>query len=445
MCGPRMARRFVRTMATAAFCAALGACGGGNGDGDDTPANQHPTAAFTVSPGSGLVPLTIAVDGRASVDPDGTISTYAWDFGDGSAAASGATAAHDYAAVGHYTITLRVTDNAGTTASIARSVTAMTDVAAEWYAVTEIPSLGGSYTEPRRVNNRGQVTGYSYLANSKTEHAFLYANGSTRDLGTLGGPHSYGRDLNDAGEVVGDSDVASVYHAFLYRAGTMVDLGTLGGPYSEAFGINDAGQVVGSSFIDVTSMRAFVHEDDAMHSLGTLGGDYSVAVDVAGDGTVAGMSRTATNEQHLFLYRNGAMTDAGGSTAGFDLWVEAINDHTDVVGMWVPPQGYPGYTGFLYRDGVLSELVPGYSEPRDVNDAGVVVGYAHFGPEGRAFVWDATNGLQDINTLVDPSLGLTLAAMQGINDIGQIVGHGYHTASGVSVAVLLTPATRPAP
>jgi probable HAF family extracellular repeat protein len=440
-----MTRQFVRTVATAALCAALGACGGDNGDGDGTPANQPPTAAFTMSPGSGLVPLTIAVDGRASADPDGTISTYAWDFGDGSAAASGATATHDYASVGYYTITLRVTDNAGTTASVAHSVTAMTDVAAEWYSVTEIPSLGGSYTEPRRINNRGEVTGYSYLANSKTEHAFLYSNGSTRDLGTLGGLQSYGMGLNDAGEVVGRSNVASAYHAFLYRAGTMMDLGTLGGPYSEAFGINDAGQVVGSSFIDSTSMRAFIRESGAMRSLGTLGGDYSVAVDVADDGTVAGMSWTTTNQRHLFLYRNGSMTDAGSGAAGFDLWAEAINDRTDVVGMWVPPQGYPGYTGFLYRDGVLRELVAGYSEPQDVNDAGVVVGYAHFGMDGHAFVWDATNGIQDLNTMIDPSLGLTLAAMQGINDIGQIVGHGYRTGSGQNVAVLLTPANPPPP
>jgi hypothetical protein len=35
--------------------------------------------------------------------------------------------------------------------------------------------------------------------------------------------------------------------------------------------------------------------------------------------------------------------------------------------------------------------------------------------------------------------------MQGINDIGQIVGHGYRTGSGQNVAVLLTPATPPPP
>jgi probable HAF family extracellular repeat protein len=89
--------------------------------------------------------------------------------------------------------------------------------------------------------------------------------------------------------------------------------------------------------------------------------------------------------------------------------------------------------------------VSGYSEPADINDAGVVVGYAHFGNDGHALVWDATNGMQDLNTLIDPSLGLTLVVMQGINDVGQIVGHGYRTATGANVAVLLTPTSAPAP
>jgi probable HAF family extracellular repeat protein len=439
-----MDRPFGRAVVVATYCVALGACGGG-GDGGGGDRNLAPTAAFEVTPAAGLVPLTVSVDARASTDSDGAISGYLWDFGDGSASVSGVTATHDYAMVGYYTITLGVTDDDGAATQVTHSVTAMTDVAAEWYSVVEIPSLGGWYTEPQRVNNRGQVTGSSYLADSETGHAFLYSAGSTRDLGTLGGAESSGSDLNDSGDVVGVSETASGSRAFLYHAGSMRDLGTLGGSHSEAHGINASGQIVGASYTDTGSMRAFIHENGAMRSLGTLGGDYSAASDVAGNGRVAGSSRTAADAEHLFIYANGSMADAGGGAVDSGLLVRAINDRTDVVGMWVPPQGYAGYTGFLYRDGALGSLVDGYSEPADVNDAGVVVGYAHFGNEGHAFVWDSTRGMQDLNTLIDPALGLTLQVMQGINDVGQIAGHGYRTGSGENVAVLLTPATRPAP
>jgi PKD repeat protein len=71
-------------------------------------ANVNPTASFTV--GGSL--LDLSVDGTGSTDTDGSIVSYAWDFGDG-ATATGATANHTYASAGTYTVTLTVTDNAG--------------------------------------------------------------------------------------------------------------------------------------------------------------------------------------------------------------------------------------------------------------------------------------------------------------------------------------------
>jgi hypothetical protein len=64
----------------------------------------------------------VQFDASASSDPDGTIISYAWSFGDGGTAV-GAVVSHSYAATGSYTAQLTVTDNGGKAAQVARTVT----------------------------------------------------------------------------------------------------------------------------------------------------------------------------------------------------------------------------------------------------------------------------------------------------------------------------------
>ena len=104
------------------LCVAIAACGGG-GDGDGGSGNAAPAASFTASPETGTAPLTVAFDAAASTDPDGSISGYAWNFGDGSTG-SGVNATHTFVAGGSYTVTLTVTDSAGATGTTTRTVTA---------------------------------------------------------------------------------------------------------------------------------------------------------------------------------------------------------------------------------------------------------------------------------------------------------------------------------
>ena len=78
-----------------------------------TAANAAPTAGFTYTCNAGLCQFT-----STSTDADGTIATYAWNFGE---PASGTNTSnledpgHTFAAAGNYTVTLTVTDNAGGT------------------------------------------------------------------------------------------------------------------------------------------------------------------------------------------------------------------------------------------------------------------------------------------------------------------------------------------
>lgn len=166
------------------------------------------------------------------------------------------------------------------------------------------------------VNDLGYVTGYAYVTKADgtvAYHAYLLmpldtdndgvgdtwfmdANGNTSfeqsianggngvnvlmlDLGTLGGTNSWGRDVNNNGLVVGESDFRSasgerVTRAFRWSAGTMMDLGTLrtdpNRGSSSASGVNDSGDIVGWAENDRSERRAFVYRNGQMQDLNTL-------------------------------------------------------------------------------------------------------------------------------------------------------------------------------
>jgi YVTN family beta-propeller protein len=89
--------------------------------GPNLPSGSSPVAAFSAPRARPKVP--VAFDASASHDPDGPISTYAWDFGDHlSASTSGPGASHTYAAPGTYQVGLRLTDGQGALASTTRSI-----------------------------------------------------------------------------------------------------------------------------------------------------------------------------------------------------------------------------------------------------------------------------------------------------------------------------------
>jgi PKD repeat protein len=79
-----------------------------------TPANLPPMAAPLGNPGGGPAPLLVHLDGSASMDPDGSLVDWLWDFGDGSSGA-GPVLSHVYNVPGTYQITLTVTDHEGVT------------------------------------------------------------------------------------------------------------------------------------------------------------------------------------------------------------------------------------------------------------------------------------------------------------------------------------------
>ena len=79
-----------------------------------TSFNQAPIANGTITPTTVQYQGTLSYNASLSSDPDGTITAYNWNFGDGTTSTS-ASGTKAYSAPGSYTATLKVTDNKGAT------------------------------------------------------------------------------------------------------------------------------------------------------------------------------------------------------------------------------------------------------------------------------------------------------------------------------------------
>ena len=84
-----------------------------------------PTAALAVTPTCGTAPLSVTADASASTAGNSPISSYSFDFGDGTTVGpqSGATANHTYQSAGTYQVTVTVTDGNNLTSTANQTVT----------------------------------------------------------------------------------------------------------------------------------------------------------------------------------------------------------------------------------------------------------------------------------------------------------------------------------
>ncbi len=87
----------------------------------DFGANQPPKATISAAPLDGFAPLEVTFDGAQSADPDGSITTYAWTFGDGASSTEPAPT-HTYTEPGAYVVTLAVMDSGGATSATSATI-----------------------------------------------------------------------------------------------------------------------------------------------------------------------------------------------------------------------------------------------------------------------------------------------------------------------------------
>lgn len=318
------------------------------------------------------------------------------------------------------------------------------------YKVTDLGTLGGHTSRAYAINDVGQVVGHADLPDGPGSHAFLWQEGTMRDLGSLDGyfGHSTAYDINNLGYVVGSTDVEEDYaHPFVWYGGGLIQMHTLGGP-GAAYSINEDNWIGGTSKYQNSvecavewavggdakdlndwlpagspwrlrsghiynqlgqyavrgcieyECHAFILEHDGLTDLGTLGGSYSSPEDINASGQVVGTSSIPSGHFHAFLWQNGTMTDLG--TLGNNA-----------------------------------------SRANAVNNAGLVVGDIYMGGgtiPSHAFVW-AYDKMSNLNDLIPSDSGWVLASARDINENGQIVGYGV--MGGLTHAFLLTPLLQP--
>lgn len=148
---------------------------------DVTKVNQSPTAGFQIS----TTDLLLEVDGSESSDPDGTITDYAWDFGDGFTA-SGRTSQHSYDAAGSYDVTLTVTDSDGATSTTTRTIAIeVTPPASPTAAFTaRADNLTATFDALESSSPGGTITAYDWTFGDGSSATGASPSHTYREAGT---------------------------------------------------------------------------------------------------------------------------------------------------------------------------------------------------------------------------------------------------------------------
>lgn len=127
----------------------LGQCSGSTGDIQNYPPRINPYGPFRATGSS-----TIAFSGTSvAIDEDGAIASYLWTFGDGTTSTT-ANPQHLYANPGIYTVTLKVTDDHGATATQSSWVTI--NVQPNSTCPAQVYAPGSAIDKGKVIQNGGQ-------------------------------------------------------------------------------------------------------------------------------------------------------------------------------------------------------------------------------------------------------------------------------------------------
>ncbi|MEX0600435.1 MAG: malectin domain-containing carbohydrate-binding protein, partial [Rhodothermales bacterium] len=201
--------------------------------------NMLPVASFSATPMSGYAPLDVSFDASASTD-DGAISSYSWNFGDGTAG-TGVITSHTYSSPGAYAVTLTLQDDEGAWKSSSKTITV-----GQAGATSDLSEATWSQVSPQPVKNaegQGAVVGgklYSFggfdsqkSCCTPTKRSYVYDPGANTWTAIADLPHANGGGATHHGVT---TDGTNIYIAGGYIAdatGTAQIFGT-----REVYGYN---------------------------------------------------------------------------------------------------------------------------------------------------------------------------------------------------------------
>jgi probable HAF family extracellular repeat protein len=271
--------------------------------------------------------------------------------------------------------------------------------------LTGVPLGSGTESYAYGINNAGTVVGNTYI--NGQSHATIWTGTGPTVLGA----NTYATAINGSGEVTGSNG-----QAFVVVDGQVQSLATLSGiEWSAAYGINDAGEAVGDGELANGTFRGLIWSPGGSAVLlGTLGGASSQATDVNDSGEVVGFASLASGYQHAFSMTGGAMIDLG--TLGGSSYAYGVNDSGQVVGYSYLAGG--AQDAFLYYDGSmldLNSLLPANSgwvleEAFGINDSGQITGMGLYDGQQTAFLMTDPG---DVSAVPEPNASLVIAAGMG--------------------------------
>lgn len=370
------------------------------------------------------------------------------------------------------------------------------------YKVTDLGTLGGSYSFAYSINGSGMVAGGAATSsqnNFVAQTGFVWDGGQLINLGTLDGSDcadcsSEGAVSTANGAVAVISETARAADSYedfcafgthrqclaaIWESGMLSALPTLpDGHNSQAYFANNEGEIIGLSetgtqdltCTSATPFQTYRFEAVKWEPSGEIvplpplpGDTVSFGFGINDNGQAVGNSGLCSNTSvppvsPASIEAHGVLWDADGTphqlatpagSTGVMTSPTSINNQGEVVG------------NSAMSDGTIHSFIwePGSAEPQDlgtypagaiatvapccgtINDRGEVVGFS-VDADGnmRALLWRKSNATPvDLNALVAAGSPLYLLNASSVNDQGQIVGFGVDLSTGEVHAYLATP------